>query len=83
MSSSSSSKSPSTRASPEYFGEWKHLPARANRLPAAAGYVRRPGTRIYRPQVLDVLRIEDGKVAEITSFEPHLFPAFGLPLAIT
>lgn len=70
-------------ASPTYFGEWKHLPARANRLPAAAGYVRRPGTRIYRAQVLDVLRIEDGKVAEITAFEPHLFPAFGLPLTIT
>ncbi|WP_199749112.1 sigma-70 family RNA polymerase sigma factor [Amycolatopsis sp. WAC 01376] len=70
-------------ASPTYFGEWKHLPAIANRLPAAAGYVRRPGTRIYRAQVLDVLRIEDGKVAEITAFEPHLFPAFGLPLTIT
>ncbi|WP_410657587.1 sigma-70 family RNA polymerase sigma factor [Amycolatopsis sp. lyj-112] len=70
-------------ASPTYFGEWKHLPTRANRLPAAAGYVRRPGTRIYRAQVLDVLRIEDGKVAEITAFEPHLFPAFGLPLTIT
>ncbi|UJW31543.1 sigma-70 family RNA polymerase sigma factor [Saccharothrix sp. AJ9571] len=69
--------------SPTYFGAWKHLPARANRLPAAAGYVRRPGTRIYRAQVLDVLRIEEGKVAEITAFEPHLFPAFGLPLTIT
>ncbi|AXB43177.1 RNA polymerase subunit sigma-70 [Amycolatopsis albispora] len=70
-------------ASPGYFGEWKHLPTSANRLPAAAGYVRRPGTRIYRAQVLDVLRIEDGKVAEITAFEPHLFPAFGLPLTLT
>ncbi|WET83058.1 sigma-70 family RNA polymerase sigma factor [Amycolatopsis sp. QT-25] len=70
-------------ASPTYFGEWKHLPATANRLPAAAGYVRRPGTRIYRAQVLDVLRIEEGKVAEITAFEPHLFPAFGLPLTIS
>ncbi|WP_409491560.1 sigma-70 family RNA polymerase sigma factor [Amycolatopsis sp. cmx-11-12] len=70
-------------ASPTYFGEWKHLPAIANRLPAAAGYVRRPGTRVYRAQVLDVLRIEDGKVVEITAFEPHLFPAFGLPLTLT
>ncbi|WP_199750139.1 sigma-70 family RNA polymerase sigma factor [Amycolatopsis sp. WAC 04169] len=70
-------------ASPTYFGEWKHLPAVANGLPAAAGYVRRPGTRIYRAQVLDVLRIEDGKIAEITAFEPHLFPAFGLPLTLT
>jgi hypothetical protein len=29
-----------------------------------------------------VLRIEDGKVVEVTAFEPHLFPAFGLPLRL-
>ena len=69
-------------ASPRYFGEWRHLPTRANGQPAAAGYVRRPGTTVYRAQVLDVLRIEGGKIAEITSFEPHLFPAFGLPLTL-
>jgi len=28
---------------------------------------------------LDVLRIEDGLVAEITTFVPELVPAFGLP----
>ena len=69
-------------ASPAYFGEWKHLPTLANRMPAAAGYVRRPGTTVYRAQVLDVLRVRDGRIAEITSFEPHLFAAFGLPLVI-
>jgi RNA polymerase sigma-70 factor (ECF subfamily) len=69
-------------ASPMFFGEWRHLTTRANRMPAVAGYVRRPGTEIYRAQVLDVLRIEDGRIAEITSFEPHLFPAFGLPLTL-
>lgn len=68
--------------SPAYFGEWKHVPTMANRMPAVGGYVRRPGTTIYRAQVLDVLRVRDGKVAEITSFEPHLFAAFGLPLVI-
>ncbi len=69
-------------ASPAYFGEWKHLPTLANRMPAAAGYVRRPGTTVYRAQVLDVLRVRDGRIAEITSFEPHLLAAFGLPLVI-
>ena len=69
--------------SPTYFGEWKHLPTTANRMPAVAGYVRRPGTTIYRAQVLDVLRVRDEKIAEITSFEPHLFAAFGLPLVIS
>jgi RNA polymerase sigma-70 factor (TIGR02960 family) len=67
-------------ASPAYFGEWKHLPAMANRMPAVAGYVRRPGTTIFRAQNLDVLRVRDGKIAEITTFEPHLLPQFGLPL---
>jgi RNA polymerase sigma-70 factor (TIGR02960 family) len=69
-------------ASPHYFGDWKALPTRANGQPAYAGYARRPGTTIYRAQVLDVLRIRDGRVAEITTFEPHLVAAFGLPLTL-
>nr|BFE86221.1 hypothetical protein GCM10020093_088220 [Planobispora longispora] len=69
-------------ASPSYFGKWRHLPTRANGQPAAAGYVQRPGTAVYRAQVLDVLRIRDGKIVEITAFEPHLLPAFGLPLKL-
>jgi RNA polymerase sigma-70 factor (ECF subfamily) len=70
-------------ASPAYFGEWKHLPATANRMPAVASYVRRPGTTIFRAQTLDVLRVRDGKIAEITTFEPHLVAAFGLPLVLS
>ncbi|QKG22245.1 sigma-70 family RNA polymerase sigma factor [Actinomadura verrucosospora] len=70
-------------SSPAYIGRWRHLPTRANGRLALGGYVQRPGTRVHRAQVLDVLRIEDGLIAEITSFEPHLFPAFGLPLTLT
>jgi RNA polymerase sigma-70 factor (ECF subfamily) len=66
-------------ASPLYHGRWRSLPTRANRQPAAAHYVQRPGDLAYRAQVLDVLRVEDGKVVEITAFVPELFPAFGLP----
>ena len=69
-------------ASPAYFGEWKHLPTTANRMPAVAGYVRRPGTTVFRAQNLDVLRVRDGQIAEITTFEPHLLAAFGLPLVL-
>ncbi|MFJ9115611.1 sigma-70 family RNA polymerase sigma factor [Streptomyces sp. NPDC102394] len=70
-------------ASPLFFGHWRHLPARANGRLAAGGYVRRPGTNVYRAQVLDVLRFDaDDRIVEITSFEPHLFPAFGLPLRL-
>ena len=69
-------------ASPMYLGHWRSVPTRANRQPAAAHYVQRPGDFAYRAQVLDVLRIEDGKVVEITAFVPNLFPAFGLPLTL-
>ncbi|MET7474207.1 sigma-70 family RNA polymerase sigma factor [Streptomyces sp. NPDC005648] len=70
-------------ASPLFFGHWRHLPARANGRLAAGGYVRRPGTHVHRAQVLDVLRFDaDDRITEITSFEPHLFPAFGLPLKL-
>jgi RNA polymerase sigma-70 factor (TIGR02960 family) len=69
-------------ASPHYFGAWKTLPTRANGQPAYAGYVRRPGTTVYRAQVLDVIRIADGRIAEIMTFEPHLLVAFGLPLTL-
>lgn len=44
--------------------------------------MRRPGTTVFRPQPLDVLRLVDGQIAEITTFEPHLFPAFGLPMSL-
>jgi RNA polymerase sigma-70 factor, ECF subfamily len=62
------------------FGRLRGLVATANTQPAAAHYLRRPGDREYRPLALDVLRIEEGRVAEITTFvSPELFPAFGLP----
>ncbi|MFH8799509.1 RNA polymerase subunit sigma-70 [Streptomyces sp. NPDC017936] len=64
---------------PAFPGHRRHLPVRANGQPAAGVYVRRPGTNVHRAQLLDVLRVEDDRIVEITSFEPHLFPAFGLP----
>jgi RNA polymerase sigma-70 factor (TIGR02960 family) len=59
-------------------GDWRLLPTMANRLPAAASYLRRPGDREFRAFKLDVLRIEDGAIAEITTFGAALFPAFDL-----
>jgi RNA polymerase sigma-70 factor (ECF subfamily) len=50
--------------------------------PDAAHYVQRPSDSAYRAQCLDVLRIEGGKLVEITTFVPELFPAFGLPMAL-
>ena len=62
------------------FGQLRTFVAGANMQPAAAHYLREPGESGYRPLALDVLRLEGGSVAEITSFvSPELFPAFGLP----
>ncbi|KAB2349202.1 sigma-70 family RNA polymerase sigma factor [Actinomadura rudentiformis] len=69
--------------SPLYRAQWRSVPTRANRQPAVAGYVRVPGDREYRAQVLNVLRVEDGRIAEITAFEPRVFPAFDLPLTLS
>jgi RNA polymerase sigma-70 factor (ECF subfamily) len=60
-------------------GDWKLRPTWANRMPTAASYLRRPGDTEFRAFKFDVLRIDRGKIAEITTFGPDLFPAFGLP----
>jgi RNA polymerase sigma-70 factor, ECF subfamily len=62
------------------FGHLRSVVVGANTQPAAAHYLRPPGESEYRPLALDVLRIEGGRVGEISSFVfPGLFPAFGLP----
>ena len=60
------------------MGEWRLVPTRANRQPAAASYLRAPGDTEFRAFKLDVLRIEGGLIAEITTFGARLFGAFGL-----
>jgi RNA polymerase sigma-70 factor (ECF subfamily) len=60
-------------------GDWRLLPTVANRMPTAASYFRAPGDTVYRAFKFDVLRVVDGRVAEITTFGPELFPQFGLP----
>jgi RNA polymerase sigma-70 factor (ECF subfamily) len=61
------------------FGVWRLVPTGANRMPAAASYLRAPGEAVFRRFKLDVLRVEAGRIAEITTFGAALFPAFGLP----
>lgn len=50
------------------------------RQPAVAAYVHQPGDSAWRALALDVLHIEDGLIAEIVTFSPDCFPAFGLPM---
>ena len=59
--------------------EWRLVPTSANRMPTAASYWRAPGDSVFRAFKFDVLRIEDGLIKEITTFDATLFEAFGLP----
>ncbi len=63
----------------EREGDWRLVPTQANRMPTAASYLRRMGDSEFRAFKLDVLRTEGGVIAEITTFDADLFPAFGLP----
>ena len=64
-------------------GEWRLVPTRANRQPAAANYLRRPGDTEFRALSIDVLRIEDGRLVEVNCFlGDHRFAEFGLPLVM-
>ncbi|MFD7668349.1 RNA polymerase subunit sigma-70 [Streptomyces sp. NPDC059788] len=64
------------------WGDWHAVPLSANRQPAVANYVRLPGAPSYTAVNIDVLRIEDGRIAEITTFAPDVLPAFGLPATV-
>jgi len=64
---------------PNRDGDWRLLPTAANRMPAAASYLRRPGDTLYRPLKLDVMRVVDGRIREVTTFGSAQFPLLGLP----
>ena len=60
-------------------GDLRLVPTRANHQPAAGIYRRADDGTGYRPLCLDVLRVEAGRLVEVVTFQPRLFPAFGLP----
>ena len=66
----------------EEVGDWRLVPTRANRMPAAASYLRAWGDTQFRAFKIDVVRLVDGKVAEVTTFGSGSFPRFGLPLIL-
>ena len=61
------------------FGSMRCVVTRANGQPAVACYVRRPGDDAYTPLAIDVLRIEEGAVKDITTFDGALLGMFNLP----
>jgi RNA polymerase sigma-70 factor (ECF subfamily) len=68
----------------EWFGELRCLLTSANSQPAVANYRREPGGAHYLPLALDVLRIEDGAIAEIVAFDldEKLVEALDLPATL-
>lgn len=61
------------------FGDWRLVPVRANRQPAAACYHRGPNDAAFTAFKIDVLHVLSGRIVEITTFGVKHFPAFGLP----
>ncbi|GGC53384.1 RNA polymerase subunit sigma-70 [Hoyosella rhizosphaerae] len=61
------------------FDEWRGIATTANRQPAVAMYVRQPGGSEYSALAIDVLRVVDGLVTEIYTYDDTYFESFGLP----
>jgi RNA polymerase sigma-70 factor (ECF subfamily) len=61
------------------MGEWRLLPVWANGMPAAVSYLRRSGDTALRAFKIDVLHVRDGRIHEITTFQPTLLADFGVP----
>jgi RNA polymerase sigma-70 factor (ECF subfamily) len=71
-----------TALGPEEVGDWRLVSIRANRMPAAASYLRAWGDSRFRAFKIDVVRFVDGKVAEVTTFGSEMFDRFGLPAVL-
>jgi RNA polymerase sigma-70 factor (ECF subfamily) len=63
----------------ESFGEVRTVLTFANRQPAVANYVKRPGSEAFVPMALDVLTVAGGEITEVLTFPETAFAAFGLP----
>lgn len=55
----------------------------ANRQPACVIYLRTPGDDVYRAFGINVLSIDNGRIAEVVAFlDAKLFSAFGVPASL-
>ncbi|GHG31678.1 MULTISPECIES: RNA polymerase subunit sigma-70 [Amycolatopsis] len=66
-------------ASPDCVGRFRMRPVRANRQPAVATYLRRPGEHDHRWFGVTLLTIEDGLITAMAAFESATAAAWGLP----
>lgn len=65
------------------FADWKGRVTVDNAQPAVMLYLRKPGASWFEPFVLDVLRVEGGRVAEIVTFADVPVDGFGLPARLS
>lgn len=64
-------------------GSWRHVPVSANGQPAVACYLSHDGAEQYQAWSVNVLRLRDERIAEVTSFIGiEHFEAFGLPTSL-
>ena len=63
----------------EAFGHCRCVATRTNRQPATANYLRPPGADEYTLAAVDLLRIEDGLITDVTAFYGPALKAFDLP----
>src|SRR4030095_5433456 len=61
------------------YDDWRCIATTVNRMPAAVLYLRTPDDPEYRLLNIAVLHIVDGKIAELTGFDPPEKPWLGLP----
>ncbi|NRQ33707.1 RNA polymerase subunit sigma-70 [Nonomuraea sp. NN258] len=64
------------------YDDWRCIATTVNRMPAAALYLRAPGDPEHRLFTIAVLRIADGKIAELTGFDATDKPWLGLPATL-
>ncbi|MER7250707.1 RNA polymerase subunit sigma-70 [Kribbella sp. NPDC000426] len=67
---------------PQYRGRWRFLPTTVNRQPTLAAYLLPPRMTSYQLFALDIFRIEDRRIAEITAFETTNHKLYGLPATV-
>ncbi|MEQ4303444.1 RNA polymerase subunit sigma-70 [Plantactinospora sp. B6F1] len=60
------------------YDDWRGITTTVNRMPAAALYLRAPDDPEYRLFAIAVLRVAEGKVAELTGFDARDKPWLGL-----
>jgi RNA polymerase sigma-70 factor, ECF subfamily len=64
--------------------DWLMVPSAANGRPALINYLRADGNDHYQATVVDVLRIENGRIVESNAFVgAHHVLAFGLPATMS